>query len=189
MLILLSMLACDQSHKTFHYDISSTVLVLDETGVAVNAENIEICQQFRSEDYDTRTAWEVHAVQCDIVDIDDGIVLLPNWEGEYFGSDVDIAIEIHHLGEIHGAELISSDEEVWCDNGQAVEFDENGNVIEYQSLCEENYERYLVWSAVLPMPGGSSSGDTSSEDTSSGDTSSEDTSSGDTSSGDPSSEE
>ena len=134
----------------------------DESGLAINSDNVEICQQFRSEDFDTRTSWEVHAVQCDIVDIDDGVALLPNWEGEYFGPDVDVAIEIHHLGEVHDAELISSDEEVWCDNGEAIEFDDNGNVIEYQTLCEENYERYLVWSVVLPMPEDSSSGDESS---------------------------
>ena len=151
MLIFLSLLACDDTNKKFHYDISSTVLVHDEQGVAVNAEDIEICQQFQSEDYDTRTTWEVHAVQCDSVDIDDGIALLPNWEGEYFGPDVAIAVEIHHLNEVYTAELISSDEEVWCDNAEAIEFDDSGNAIEYQSLCEENYERYLVWSVVLPL--------------------------------------
>lgn len=151
MLVLLSLLACDDANKTFHYDISSTVLVHDEQGLAVNMEDIEICQKFQSEDYDTRTSWEVHAVQCDIVDVEDGVALLPNWEGQYFGPDVDIAIEIHHLGEVYDAELISSDEEVWCDNAEAIEFDENGNAIAYQTLCEENYERYLVWSAILPL--------------------------------------
>ena len=75
MFVLLSMLACDEANKTFHYDISSTVLVHDESGVAVNAEDIEICQQFRSADYDTRTTWEVHAVQCNTVDIEDGVAL------------------------------------------------------------------------------------------------------------------
>ena len=138
MLVLLSLLACDDANKTFHYDISSTVLVHDEQGLVVNMEDIEICQKFQSEDYDTQTSWEVHAVQCDNVDVEDGIAILPNWEGEYFGPDVDIAIEIHHLDEIYGAELISSDEEVWCDNAEAIDFDENGNAIEYQTLCEEN---------------------------------------------------
>lgn len=151
MLVLLSLLACDDANKTFHYDISSTVLVHDEQGLAVNMEDMEICQKFQSEDYDTQTSWEVHAVQCDIVDVEDGVALLPNWEGQYFGPDVDIAIEIHHLGEVYDAELISSDEEVWCDNAEAIEFDENGNAISYQTLCEENYERYLVWSAILTL--------------------------------------
>ena len=151
MLLLMSLIACDDSNKTFHYDISSTVLVHDEHGVAVNMDNIKICQQFQSEDYDTRTSWEVHAVQCEFVDIEDGVALLPNWEGEYFGPDVEIAIEIHHLDQVHHAELISNDEEVWCDNSQAIEFDEHGHAIEYQPLCEENYERYLVWAATLPL--------------------------------------
>ena len=151
MLILLSLFACVETHKTFHYDISSTVLVHDDHGVAVNLDDVTICQQFQSEDYDTRTSWQVHAVQCDVVDVEDGVALLPNWEGEYFGPDVDIAVEIHHLEQVHRAELISSDEEVWCDNSEAIEFDEDGHAIEYQSLCEENYERYLVCSATLPL--------------------------------------
>ena len=40
--------------------------------------------------------------------------------------------------------------EVWCDNGVAVEYDEHGNAISYDELCAENYERYLLWSLVLP---------------------------------------
>ena len=159
MLMLMSIFACDDTNKTFHYDISSTVFVHDEFGTAVNAEDVKICQQFQSEDYDTRTSWEVHAVQCDIVDIENGVALLPNWEGEYFGPDVDIAVEIHHVHEVHAAELISSDEEVWCDNAEAIEFDENGNAIEFQTLCEENYERYLVWSVVLPLSDASEQAD------------------------------
>ncbi|MEC7984575.1 MAG: hypothetical protein VX278_05395, partial [Myxococcota bacterium] len=71
MLLFLTLLACDAQYKSYFYDISSTVFVTDETGLQVDAEDVEICQLFQSEDYDTRTAWEVQALQCDVVDIKD----------------------------------------------------------------------------------------------------------------------
>ena len=150
MLLFLSFFACDESHKSYFYDISSTVLVNDEAGLQLEAEDVEICQIFRSEDYDTRTEWEVQAAQCNLVDIRDGIVQLPNWEGEYFGPDVSIFVELRKGEEVFEAELIDNDTEVWCDNQVADQYDENGNVLSYSDLCEENYERYLLWSLVLP---------------------------------------
>ncbi|MEC7986106.1 MAG: hypothetical protein VX278_13160, partial [Myxococcota bacterium] len=75
---------------------------------------------------------------------------LPNWEGEYFGPDVSIFVELRKEEEVFAAELIDNDTEVWCDNQVVSEYDEHGNALSYEDLCEENYERYLLWSLVLP---------------------------------------
>ena len=150
MLLFLTLLACDDHHKSYFYDISSTVLVSDESGLQVNATDVEICQVFRSEDYDTRTAWEIQAQQCDSVDVDQGIVILPNWEGEYFGPDVSVFVELRKGEDVYSAELLDNDDEVWCDNQIVTEYDEHGNAIEYGDLCAENFERYMLWSLVLP---------------------------------------
>ena len=150
MLMILTWFACSDYNKTFFYDISSTVLVTDETGLQINAEDIEICQSFQSEDYDTRTTWEVMNKQCEVVDINDGVAILSNWEGEYFGPDVSINVEISKGEEIYQAELIDNDSEVWCDNQVVTGVDEHNNAVTYEALCDENYERYLLWSLVLP---------------------------------------
>ena len=71
-----------------------TILVTDERGLQVDMEDVEFCQRFQSEDFDTRTSWSVHAEQCETVDIDDGVAILSNWEGEYFGPDVSIVVEM-----------------------------------------------------------------------------------------------
>ena len=51
--------------------------------------------------------------------------------------------------EIYEAELIDNDSEVWCDNEQVTGVDEHNNAISYQGLCEEDFERYLLWSLVV----------------------------------------
>ena len=150
MLFFMTLFACDEFYKTNYYDISSTIMVQDENGTQINMDDVEICQIFRAEDYDTRTEWQLFAEQCDSVDIEDGLVMLPNWEGEYFGPDVDIFVELRHEGEVYPGELLDSDDDVWCDNTIAESYDEDGNVISYASVCEENYERYLLWSLTLP---------------------------------------
>ena len=151
MLLLMTLFACDEHPKSYFYDISSTVFVTDENGMQVDVEDIEICQIFRSEDYDTRTGWEVQAEQCDSVDIEKGIAMLPNWEGEYFGPDVSIFIEMRKGEDVFFTELLDNDSDVWCDNQVANDFDEHGNAISYLELCAENFERYLVWSLVVPL--------------------------------------
>ena len=65
MLFFLSLVACEAELKSHMYDISSTVLVSDESGQQIDAEDVEICQLFRSEDFDTTTDWSVHAERCD----------------------------------------------------------------------------------------------------------------------------
>ncbi len=57
MLFLMALFACDDKPELYFYDISSTVIVTDENGQQIDAEEIEICQFFLSEDYDTRTQW------------------------------------------------------------------------------------------------------------------------------------
>lgn len=151
MLFLMALFACDDKPELYFYDISSTVIVTDENGQQIDAEEIEICQFFLSEDYDTRTQWEVHAEQCEIVDIKNGVAMLPNWEGEYFGEDVSINVEIRTAKEVYPAVLLDSDSDVWCDNQVAEEVDEHGNTTSYMKLCSENFERYLLWSLVLPV--------------------------------------
>ncbi len=77
--------------------------------------------------------------------------MLPNWEGEYFGEDVSINVEIRTAKEVYPAVLLDSDSDVWCDNQVAEEVDEHGNTTSYMKLCSENFERYLLWSLVLPV--------------------------------------
>lgn len=149
MLLMLLTLACDVP-ETYFYDISSTVLITDESGQLVNLKDLTLCQRFRSEDTDTTTDWAVHAEQCRTVLVSDGVAVLPNWEGEYFGTSATIVVETVIKGETYGAELIDSDTEVWCDNAVAIAVDEHNNVTEYGDLCSENFERYLLWSLVIP---------------------------------------
>ena len=149
MFFIMTLLGCSEQNKTYFYDISSTVLVTDETGMTLDLDEVEFCQKFESEDYNTQTGWTVHSDQCEIVDVKDGIVELTNWEGEYFGPDVSIVIEMIYEGDPWEAELLNSDTEVWCDNEVITEVNEHSNVT-YDNLCSENFERYLLWSLVLP---------------------------------------
>ncbi|MEC8382071.1 MAG: hypothetical protein VXZ96_17200 [Myxococcota bacterium] len=149
MLIMLLAFACE-TPETYFYDISSTVIITDKNEQLVEIEELTLCQRFRSEDTDTTTDWTVHAEQCVAVSVTDGIAVLPNWEGEYFGTSATIVVETVINGETYGAELIDSDTEVWCDNAVAIAVDEHNNVTEYGDLCSENFERYLLWSLVIP---------------------------------------
>ena len=151
MLLFLQLFACEENNKTFMYDISSTILVTDERGLQVDMEDVEFCQRFQSEDFDTRTSWSVHAEQCETVDINDGIAILSNWEGEYFGPDVSIVVEMKKDGDVFFATLIDNDQEVWCDNQVVTSVDEHNDTVTYSDLCSENYERYLLWSLVVPV--------------------------------------
>ena len=36
------------------------------------------------------------------------------------------------------------------DNQVATEYDEHNNAVDFTELCDNNYERYLLWSIVLP---------------------------------------
>lgn len=141
--------ACENP-ETYFYDISSTVIITDKNEQLVEIEELTLCQRFRSEDTDTTTDWTVHAEKCVAVSVTDGIAVLPNWEGEYFGTSATIVVETVINGETYGAELIDSDTEVWCDNAVAIAVDEHNNVTEYGDLCSENFERYLLWSLVIP---------------------------------------
>lgn len=151
MLLFLQFFACEEGTKTFMYDISSTILVTDERGLQIDMEDVEFCQRFQSEDYDTQTSWSVHAEQCETVDIDDGIAILSNWEGEYFGPDVSIVVEMKKDNDVFFATLIDNDQEVWCDNQVVTSVDEYNDTVTYSDLCSENYERYLLWSLVVPV--------------------------------------
>ncbi len=150
MLMILTWFACSDHNKTFFHDISSTVLVSDETGQQLNIKEAEICQRFVAKDYDTTTDWTVQSEQCTTVEVKDGVAILHNWEGEYFGPDVTISLELKQAEEVYTAELIDNDTEVWCDNAVVTEVDEHNNTVTYGDLCSENYERYLLWSLVLP---------------------------------------
>ena len=105
----------------------------------------KFCQRFRSEDFDTTTGWNVHNDLCEVVNIEDGVAILSNWEGEYFGPDVVVGIDVTIGDEVFQASILDNDTDVWCDNQVVTSVDEN-NQVTYASLCSENYERYLLWS-------------------------------------------
>jgi hypothetical protein len=149
MFMILTLFACSDYNKTFFYDISSTVLVSDDQGVQLNLEDVEFCQRFQSEDYDTTTSWNVHNDLCEFVDIKNGVAILENWEGEYFGPDVTIGIDITIGEEVYSATILDNDTDVWCDNQVITSVDEH-NQVTFSNLCSENYERYLLWSLEIP---------------------------------------
>ena len=80
-----------------------------------------------------------------MVNIEDGVAILSNWEGEYFGPDVVVGIDVTIGDEVFQASILDNDTDVWCDNQVVTSVDEN-NQVTYASLCSENYERYLLWS-------------------------------------------
>ena len=150
MLLLLNFLACGPELKTMFYDISSTIIVTDDTGMQVDMEDVEFCQRFQSEDYNTQTSWQVHSEQCETIDIDHGFAVLSNWEGEYFGPDVSIIIDMKYGDQIFEAELVDNDQDVWCDNEMIDSVDPETGVITYTNMCDDNFERYLLWNLVVP---------------------------------------
>ena len=150
MLLFLQLFACDSELKPMFYDISSTVIVTDDTGVQLDMEDVEFCQRFQSEDYNTQTSWQVHSEQCETIDIDHGLAVLSNWEGEYFGPDVSIVIDMKYGDQIFEAELVDSDQDVWCDNEVIDSVDPETGLVTYTNMCDENYERYLLWNLVVP---------------------------------------
>ncbi len=150
MLLFLQFFACDSELKPMFYDISSTVIVTDDMGVQLDMEDVEFCQRFQSEDYNTQTSWQVHSEQCETIDIDHGLAVLSNWEGEYFGPDVSIVIDMKYGGQIFEAELVDSDQDVWCDNEVIDSVDPETGLVTYTNMCDENYERYLLWNLVVP---------------------------------------
>ena len=150
MLLFLQFFACESELKPMFYDISSTVIVTDDMGIQLDIEDVEFCQRFQSEDYNTQTSWQVHSEQCETIDIDNGLAVLSNWEGEYFGPDVSIVIDMKHEGEIIEAELVDSDQDVWCDNEVIDSVDPETGQVTYTNMCDENYERYLLWNLVVP---------------------------------------
>lgn len=150
MLLLLQLLACDPELKTLHYDISSTIVVTDDHGVQIDLEDVEFCQRFQSEDYNTQTSWHVQSEQCEFVDIEHGFAVLPNWEGEYFGPDVSIVVDMKFGDEIFTAELMDNDMDVWCDNQVLDSIDHETGTPTYKNMCDENFERYLLWTLVVP---------------------------------------
>ena len=150
MLLFLQFFACNPELKPMFYDISSTIIVTDDTGVQLDMEDVEFCQRFQSEDYNTQTSWQVHSEQCEVIDIDHGLAVLSNWEGEYFGPDVSIVIDMKYGDQIIEAELVDSDQDVWCDNEIIDSVDPETGVVTYTNMCDENYERYLLWNLVVP---------------------------------------
>ena len=79
------------------------------------------------------------------------VLQFTNWEGEYFGPDVSIVVEMKKDDDVFLATLIDNDQEVWCDNQVVTSVDEHNDTVTYSDLCSENYERYLLWSLVVPV--------------------------------------
>jgi len=129
------------------YDISASVVVRDDNDSVVNAKDVIFCQVFKSGNLKEEEV-ETAVRKCDAVDIEDGLALLPNIEGEYYGDPMSIGLTLHHKSEVYTAELMDSDEDVWCDNVD-VDYDADGNAT-YTQFCTSNYEFYHVWALRVP---------------------------------------
>ena len=55
-----------------------------------------------------------------------------------------------HGDQIVELELVDSDQDVWCDNEIIDSVDPETGVVTYTNMCDENYERYLLWNLVVP---------------------------------------
>ena len=53
-------------------------------------------------------------------------------------------------GQIFEAELVDNDQDVWCDNEIIDSVDPETGRVTYTNMCDENYERYLLWNLVVP---------------------------------------
>ena len=45
---------------------------------------------------------------------------------------------------------MDSDQDVWCDNEIIDSEDPETGLVTYTNMCDENYERYLLWNLVVP---------------------------------------
>ena len=129
------------------YDLSGAVVVQDEAGQVVNAERVTFCLLFSAGNPKTEEV-ETDVRDCTEIDIVDGVALLPNAEGEYKGTPMELSVVLRHEDEVYPAELLDGDEDVWCDNVD-VDYDAQGNTTTTQ-FCTYNFEYYYVWSLILP---------------------------------------
>ena len=131
------------------FDISSTVLVTDE-GMVVDATGVEFCHRLNT-NYTTKDIPEYSVDACATSDIVGGVAELPNWEGEYRGEVTTIELWWKQGDMDYAAELIDTDEDVWCDNVD-IDTDMNGNTTT-TPFCTSNFEFYLLWGLEISTVG------------------------------------
>ena len=151
MISMLLMMACGPAIQK--YDISSAIIASNEDGLLIQSGDVEICQTIETRN-DTDKDLNVSITQCYILDIENGVALLPNWEGEYAESDeteVIISVEIFDDEESYSATLLDNDEDVWCDNEIPLTQNESGAVTQTTRLCEQGFESYMLWQVTLPI--------------------------------------
>ena len=138
MLMWLFGLACVQV-----FDISSSVVVLDQYGASIESDDLVFCQALTTMEKDAKDNPVVHT-QCFNESVVSGVANLPNWEGTYKRGVDDIQLWIQEASEQSTyATLLDSDEDVWCDNVD-VDYDMDGNTSSTQ-FCTSNFEFYFLW--------------------------------------------
>lgn len=136
-----------------YFDVSSSVVVLNENMVAINSAGYQFCQALTTGEKNEAGENVVHTA-CSVEPVVNGVVDLPNWEGYYRNGMQGIAlwVESSDTEERIDATLLDSDEDVWCDNVD-VDVDSDGSTTSTQ-FCSNNYEFYLLWQVIMPVDDG-----------------------------------
>ena len=129
------------------YDISSSVLVQDEAGSVIQTDGTVFCYFFEAGDVKENIV-ETNVRQCTVVEIVNGVALLPNLEGEFYGDPMNYGVVMQHKDQSYSAVFLDDDEDVWCDNVD-VDHDAEGNV-QTTPFCIQGFEFYQLWSVVVP---------------------------------------
>lgn len=125
------------------FDISSTVVVLDASGMAIEDEEMMFCQSLTTVETDEQDNPVVHT-QCFNQAVVSGVADLPNWEGTYKRGVDDIQLWVQDRDDrLTYATLLDSDEDVWCDNVD-VDYDVDGYTSSTE-FCTSNFEFYFLW--------------------------------------------
>ena len=131
--------------KPMFYDISSTIIVTDDMGSNWHGR-CGVCHVFNRK-ITLQTSWQVHSEQWDHRHWS-WLAVPSNWEGNTWTRCFH-----RHWYEIWRqieAELVDSDQDVWCDNEIIDSVDPETGVVTYTNMCDENHERYLLWNLVVP---------------------------------------
>ena len=129
------------------FDISSSVLVQDKEGANIQSAGADFCYSFESGDPNTLEIWTaVH--QCTTAEVNNGLALLPNLEGQFYGEPLSVSLVLLHDEQQYSGVLLDDDSDVWCDNVD-VDHDAEGNVTK-TPFCTYGYEFYQLWSVAVP---------------------------------------
>ncbi len=140
-MILLLTICCTQI-----FDISSSIFIIGQDGLAVSESSTTFCQALTSSEV-TEKGEAVVISRCTDEPILDGVTTLPNWEGTYKGEIMDFQMWMLDGEKEYQGDLIDSDEDVWCDNVD-IDTDANGNTTS-TPFCTSNFEYFFVWQVVI----------------------------------------